>query len=149
MPESRVFIRPRYGEVDSMGVVYHANYLAYFDIGRTEYMRDRGLPYVEVEKRGFLLSVVDVGVKYRKSARYDEQLELITTVGALSRTTVRFEYRLLNPAGELLTTGFTRLACLGKNNKPAMLPEDLRQLLESTAEVASGRESGLAPSETP
>ena len=95
--ESRVTLRPRYGEVDSMGVVYHANYLQYFDVGRTEYMRERGLPYAEFEQRGYLLSVVDLGVKYRRSAHYDEALELVTRVASSSRATITFEYELLNP----------------------------------------------------
>ena len=131
-----------------MGVVYHANYLQYFDVGRTEYMRERGLPYAEVEKRGYILSVVDVGVKYRRSAHYDELLELVTRVAHSSRTTVTFEYELMGPGGELLTTGHTRLTCLdGRDNRPSKLPPELRALLEQGA--SSGRKPIQAPSEAP
>ncbi len=160
MSESRVAIRPRYGEVDRMGVVYHANYLLYFDIGRTDYLRQRGIPYAEVEERGYLLSVVDVGVKYKRSARYDEDLELVTRLARFTKATVLFEYELFGPDGRLLTTGFTKLACLDKrDNRPTMLPADLRALLERSATEGGGtpggpsgsspgRKAARAPSET-
>ena len=147
MPQSRLIIRPRYGEVDSMGVVYHANYLQYFDMGRTEYLRECGLPYAELEKRGYLLAVVDVGIKYRKSAHYDEELVLITHIASSSRATVTFNYELFNAEGLLLTSAHTRLACLGPDKLPAVLPPDLRDLIEKA--ISAGRKGAVTPSESP
>jgi acyl-CoA thioester hydrolase len=130
-----------------MGVVYHANYLQYFDMGRTEYLRECGLPYADLEKRGYVLAVVDVGVKYRKSAHYDEELVLITRIASSSRAAVTFSYELFNPEGLLLTSAHTRLACLGPDKLPAVLPPDLRDLVENA--ISAGRKDADPPSESP
>lgn len=121
-------IRPRYGEVDSMGVVYHAHYLAYFDVGRTEYLRARGASYAELEARGYRLAVVDLAVRYIRPARFDEELRLAVRLTEVGRASVRFEYELRR-AGETLATGHTRLGCLDTRNRPTPLPDDTRQCL--------------------
>lgn len=139
MSEHVVPIRPRYGEVDSMGVVYHACYLVYFDVGRTEWMRAAGLPYAGLEARGFRLAVVDAGVRYLRGARYDEDLRLHTRLTEVGGATVTFTYELRGPAG-LLATGHTRLGCLDISNRPARLPADARAAL-SRGIPAAGRPS--------
>ena len=116
-------IRPRYGEVDSMGVVYHAHYLAYFDVGRTEFLRARGASYAELERRGFRLAVVEVGVRYLRPARFDDELLLEVRLTDIGRASVRFEYELRR-SGETLATGNTRLGCLDRRNRPVPLPQD-------------------------
>ena len=121
-------IRPRYGEVDAMGVVYHAHYLAYFDVGRTEYLRACGASYAELERRGYRLAVVDLGVRYLRPARFDEELLLAVRLTALGRASVRFDYELSRD-GELLATGHTRLGCLDTENRPIGLPDDTRAAL--------------------
>lgn len=123
-----VSIRPRYGEVDSMGVVYHAHYLAYFDVGRTEYLRARGASYAELERRGFRLAVVELGVRYLRPARFDDELRLAVRVTELGRASVRFDYELRRD-DELLATGHTRLGCLDTGNRPVPLPDDTRDCL--------------------
>jgi len=123
-----ISIRPRYGEVDSMGVVYHAHYLAYFDVGRTEYLRAQGASYVELEARGYRLAVVDLALRFVRPARYDDDLRLAVRLTDLGRASVRFEYELRRD-GETLATGHTRLGCLDTNNRPTPLPDDTRECL--------------------
>jgi acyl-CoA thioester hydrolase len=136
-----ISIRPRYGEVDSMGVVYHAHYLAYFDVGRTEYLRACGASYAELERRGYRLAVVELGVRYVRPARFDEVLRLGVSLTALGRASVRFDYELRR-CNELLVTGHTRLGCLDTDNRPVALPPDTRECLgrRSPGKPAPGRD---------
>jgi len=144
MREFVVPIRPRYGEVDSMGVVYHAHYLVYFDIARTEYMRDRGAPYTGIEDLGLRLAVVGAQVHYIRPARYDQEIVVAVWVSAVAGASVTFEYQLRDAAGTTLATGLTRLACLGPSDRPTRLPADFIQALGAPA----GRIGRIAPSET-
>ena len=120
-----ITIRVRYAETDRMGLLHHANYLVYFEQGRTELLRSMGLSYKEMEDQGFLLVLTRVQVRYRRAARYDELLTLKTTV---TRTTaVKIEHRYeLSRAGELLAEGETTLGCIDRDGKPQLLPEVLK-----------------------
>ncbi len=129
MPPFSVPVRPRYGEVDAMGVVYHAHYLVYFELGRTEFMRARGIAYASIEERGLRLAVVDAGLQYRRPARYDQPCRVEVEVSALGRARVTFAYRMLGPDGDLLATGHTELGCLTEASRPTRLPEDVRAAL--------------------
>jgi len=132
-------IRPRYGEVDSMGVVYHGHYLAYFDVGRTERMRALGCRYADLEARGFRLAVVEVGVRYLRPARYDEDLRLGVSVTGVGGATVAFDYELRR-GDEDLARGHTRLGCLDADNRPVRMPDDaaaaLRRGMDEDAEAS-------------
>ena len=116
-------IRPRYSEVDGMGIVYHANYLVYFDAGRTEYLRAAGSDYARLERDGFRLVVADTGLRFLKPARFDEQLRLEVTLAELRRVSLVFQYTLRDAAGAVLVTGHTRLGCLDTSFRPVSLPE--------------------------
>jgi acyl-CoA thioester hydrolase len=147
--ETRVPIRPRYGEVDSMGIVYHAHYLVYFDVGRTEYMRARGAAYAELEQAGYRLVVVDAGVRYRKPAFYDETLELVVRLASVGPASVRFEYELLGPSGDQLATGHTRLGCLDRERRPSGLPRQLLEALKPGLAPTRGADPGRKPVQEP
>lgn len=142
MTEFRVPIRPRYGEVDSMGVVYHAHYLVYFDVGRCEYMRALGCPYADVEAAGFRLAVVDADVRYRSPAHYDRELSLVVWLTDVRGASVTFRYELRDGT-RVLATGSTRLACLDEQNRPTRLPRDLHRTL------LAGRNAHPTASEAP
>lgn len=142
MSEFQVPIRPRYGEVDSMGVVYHANYLVYFDVGRCEYMRSLGRAYADIEDGGHRLAVIDAQVAYRRPARYDDDLRVAVWLTEVRGASIRFEYELRGPSGLVLATGSTRLACLDTDNRPARLPADVFETLRA------GRNPRGAPSES-
>jgi acyl-CoA thioester hydrolase len=107
-----------------MGIVYHGNYLVYFDVGRTEWLRAAGSDYAELERRGYRLAVVDAALQYRRPAHFDEELRLAVSVQQVGRATVTFRYELRSLAGELLVTGHTRLGCLDTSHRPTGLPED-------------------------
>jgi len=138
MSERIVPIRPRYGEVDSMGVVYHANYLVYFDVGRTEWLRAHGADYAELEQRGYRLAVVDVGLAYIRPARFDQELALAVRLTALGRASVTFRYALRDADGELLAEGHTRLGCLNGENRPTRLPTDTYETLRRGRQPPAG-----------
>ena len=118
-------IRVRYAETDRMGYLHHANYAIYFEQGRTELLRRRGISYREIEDGGFFLVVVKLECRFRKPARYDDVLRLRTTVSRV--TPVRIEHRYEVFRDEvLLTEGSSTLACVDRNGRLMELPEMLR-----------------------
>jgi acyl-CoA thioester hydrolase len=121
---SRHRLRVIYGDTDMMGVVYYANYLRYFEAGRNELLREIGLPYRELEAAGFALPVANASVSYRTPAKYDDLLELETSVSEVRHVSVRIAYRLLRD-GELVATGETTHACIGPNGRLARLPPEI------------------------
>src|SRR5579872_6772501 len=92
---TRSRLRVRFCETDLMGIVHHANYLAYFEAGRVEWLRRRGVAYTEWAARGWHMPVVDASVRYRAPARFDDLLDVETTLTELRAATARFEYRIL------------------------------------------------------
>ena len=133
VPESRSDIRVRYAETDAMAVAHHANYPVWFEVGRTDLMRALGLPYAEVEARGYLLMLSGLNVEYRRAARYDDHLTVVTRVGAVRSRTLTFRYEVrrasVDGEGELLATGETRHIATDRQYRPARLPEDVLTLL--------------------
>jgi acyl-CoA thioester hydrolase len=129
-----------------MGVVHHANYVTYFERGRLEYLRRRGMPYKDFVVRGYHMPVVDLSLHYKKPAHFDDLLSVETRLGAVSRVTVRFDYEVRRPLldapdrSELLVQGQIRLACVDAKTRPRPLPDDVMQLLflpESPEEVVT------------
>lgn len=127
---STYVVRARFCDTDLMGIVHHAKYLEYFEAGRVEYMRRRGVEYLDWTKRGIHLPVVDVAIRYRKSVRFDERLAVETTLIELGRATVKFVYRVRRDAsGDLMAEGSSMLACVGDDLVPKRIPDDLASLL--------------------
>jgi acyl-CoA thioester hydrolase len=123
-------LKVRYNETDQMGVVHHANYLAYLEEARTEFMADRGCPYGRIEAAGVGLPVRRAELRYRAPAFYEDQLEIEVAIGRLRAASVTFEYRVLRPAdGTLVLEGSIELACvtLAGERKPRLLPAELRE----------------------
>ncbi|MDR4508493.1 MAG: acyl-CoA thioesterase [Candidatus Brocadiaceae bacterium] len=122
--------RVRYQETDQMGVVYYANFFVYFEMGRTEYLRNLGLPYSELEKEEIYFPVVDARCRFRSPAFYDDILIIQTWVSGLKRSTIEFSYRVLRECeSRLIVEGSTKLACLNARRKISSMPEKLRKLL--------------------
>jgi acyl-CoA thioester hydrolase len=126
-------LRVRYQETDQMGVVYHANYLNWFEIGRTEWVRQTGIFYKEMEARGLLLPLTELEVKFKQPALYDEWITVCTRMAELSAIRVRFESRIIatditqtygsrfegdEPPGKLLVEGVTRHVWVNREWKP-------------------------------
>jgi acyl-CoA thioester hydrolase len=125
---NRTSYRVIYGDTDQMGVVYYANYLALFERGRCEFMRERAFDYAAFERGGVGFPVVEANVKYRQPARFDDLVTIETELFDASRVTLDFRYRILR--GEaLLTEGSTRHACVSAAGRPVRLPLSLKPLL--------------------
>jgi acyl-CoA thioester hydrolase len=120
-----------YGDVDAMKIAYYANYLRWFEIGRTELIRHLGVSYAEIEARGYLLPVTEAYCKYAKSARYDDALLINTGIGFIRKASLRFDYRIFNQENNLLVQGYTVHACMDGAGKLVRLPEFLFALLEN------------------
>jgi acyl-CoA thioester hydrolase len=127
--EHAVTVRVRYGETDQMGVVYHPNYLLYFETGRTELMRASGVTYSEMEKSGIFLVVTETSCKYRAAAKYDQELKVVTKVDSVGKATIRFSYRVLGPDGALLAEGHTELASVDASKNPVRMPKEIAALI--------------------
>ena len=125
--ESR--FRVRYAETDQMGVVYHANYLVWMEIGRVEFYRAAGLTYRTMEQDGIMLAVVDVHCRFRAPARYDDEIAVETGIAEATPRMVRFRYEIRNAAtGQRLATGETKHIFCNRDLKPARLPTKYRAL---------------------
>lgn len=122
--ESRA--RVRYKETDQMGIAHHSNYFVWFEIGRTDLCREATLSYREIEERGFLLVVTELGCKYRTPYRYDDEVVIRTRVGRVSRRALRFEYELLDDSGSLHADGFSQHFWVDRETRrPVSVPHDL------------------------
>jgi acyl-CoA thioester hydrolase len=128
-------VRVIYGDTDQMGVVYYANYLRYFELARSELLRAHGKSYREMEVEGFSLPVVEATCRYLAPARYEDLLSVGVEVPAVSRVTLTFRYQVTREGeSELLCTGSTIHACLGRSGRPARLPDWVAALVSpSTA----------------
>ena len=117
-------VRVIYGDTDQMGVVYYANYLRYFEFARSEFLRAHGRSYREMEAEGLSLPVVEASCRYQAPARYEDLLLVGTEVPAVSRVTLTFRYQVTRAGSpEVLCTGSTVHACLGRGGRPARLPD--------------------------
>lgn len=124
-------IRVYYEDTDAGGVVYYANYLKYFERGRTEYLRHRGFSVAEMAQRGFVFPVVHLEISYRAPALHDDLLNVETAVLEIGRSSVTLTQKVLRTIdGKLLVEGKVKLACVGPNMKPKRLPEEIIQALQ-------------------
>ncbi len=121
MIRSRVQVTVRYAETDMMGIVYHANYLPWFEVGRTTLLKEIGVPYRKLEEEGFRLPVLEVAAKYLRPALYDDTLEVVTTLAERPLLRIRLEYEVQR-AGELLATGASVHAFVDREGKPVRPP---------------------------
>jgi len=125
-------IRVRYGETDQMGVVYHANYAVYFEVGRTEWLREFGLSYSGMEVEGIMLPVISLSINYKNSARYDDLLKVKTSLKKMPTASIEFNYELRNESDVLLATGNTILAFIDmKRDRPTRCPKYLLDKLRN------------------
>ena len=130
---SSITLRVNYSETDQMGVVYHANYLIWFDRARTELMRETGVAYKELEQQGVYLAVSEVDVRFRAAARYDDLVRVRCWVREVESRRVTFGYAVDRTAtGDLLATGVTSLVSLTHQHTLTRLPAHVLDLLEAT-----------------
>jgi acyl-CoA thioester hydrolase len=125
MTSGEITIRVRYAETDRMGLLHHANYLVYFEQGRTELLRSLGYSYKDLEDQGYLLVLTRLEVRYRWPARYDDLVTLRTTVVKTTAVRIDHRYEMLCD-GRQLAEATSTLACVDRDGRPQPLPEFLQ-----------------------
>jgi len=118
-----------------MGVVYHANYLVWCEVGRTDLIRALGVSYADIERAGIGLAVVEANLRYKRGARYDEQIQVVTTVAKVRSRSVTFAYDIALLDGTLLAQAYTALAAVGPDGRSTSIPPALRQAMERAIET--------------
>jgi len=132
MKKNLTSYRVIYGDTDQMGVAYYANYLKWFEIGRTELLRQIGIPYTSIEKKGLRFPVIEVSCRYFRPSRYDDVITIETSLTSLGRATLTFSYRLSRKEdGVLIASGWTKHACVDPKGEVAKIPPDLENALKT------------------
>ncbi len=122
--------RVRYADTDKMAISYYANIFVWFEAARTEYFRELGWPYTECEKKGVFLPVIETGAKYLAPSTYDDLLLIRTSVSEFGKTSIKFEYQVLNKATDkLLATGFSVHVFVGRDLRPVRVPEEVKKIV--------------------
>jgi acyl-CoA thioester hydrolase len=122
--------RVRYGETDQMGLVYHAEYLAWCEMGRTEYIRALGMSYAEMERRGVPLAVAEASIRYHAPAKYDDLVRVSTVLTRLGSRGLTFDYVITHAeSGQRLASASTTLVALDRDGKATTMPGEIRALL--------------------
>ncbi len=126
-----VQVRVRYSETDQMGVVYHGSYVPYFEIGRVEWLRYKGVSYKKLEESGIALPIVSMHLNYKKPARYDDMLTINTKLRNYSGVKIEFDCEIRNENEELLTTAHFILVFVDtKSGKPIVPPQYILDILK-------------------
>jgi len=129
-------LRVRYAETDAMGIVYHTNYIVWFEVGRGEFMRQRGGDYREFEEQGLYLPVTEVDARFLSPARYDDLVVVKTSVAKVRSRSVTMYYEvLMQETGQLLVTGHTKHFCTDQEGRVRRFPRDLVEAFSSRAET--------------
>ena len=131
MISDKIQFRVRYGETDQMSYAYHGNYAAYFEMGRTEWLRKLGVSYKNMEENGIMLPVINLNTNYLKPAKYDDVLTLKTSLAKKPTARIEFEFEIHNQKDELLTTASATLVFVNmKTHRPTRIPEYLLEKIK-------------------
>lgn len=124
-------LRVRYAETDAMGIVYHSNYIIWFEVGRGEYMRQQGGDYAHFEAQGYYLPVIEVRARYLAPARYGDLVTVRTWVEEARSRQVTFAYEVvMAETGQLLVTGKTKHVCVDEEGAIKTIPQEVREMLK-------------------
>jgi len=140
--ETQSRLRVRYAETDQMGVVYHANYLVWCEIGRTDFIRESGRSYAELERDGVRLAVSDAALRFHASARYDDPILVTSRLVDVRSRSMRFAYRIHHADRDvLLVSASTSLISLSSDGRLVSMPADVRSFLSDavSAEFTDAR----------
>lgn len=126
---SETRVRVRYKETDQMGIAHHANYAVWFEVARTDLCRNAGFSYREIEQRGMILVVTEIGCSYRAPYRYDDVVVIDTAISRAASRSLTFQYRLSRDSGNLCAEGFSRHIWLDeKTRSPVLAPRDIMEM---------------------
>ena len=130
-PFHDVEFRVRYAETDQMGVVYHTNYLIWCEVGRTDFIRSRGMSYADIERAGIGLAVSDLSARFHGAARYDDLIRVRTTLAEVRSRGITFDYVITRvDGGDKLVSARTALVSIDRTGRPVALPPGVRALFE-------------------
>ena len=130
MHSSTSVIRVRYADTDQMGIVYYANYLIWFEVGRTDWLRECGWTYRAIESEGFALPVIEAHCEYKSSARYDDEIAVTTRARLISPVRLAFDYDLARRGdGVGIAAGYTVHVSLDRSGRPVRLPARVKEFL--------------------
>lgn len=135
-------LRVRYAETDAMGVVHHSQYVIWFEVGRSSFMRNSGASYAEIERAGHQFRIAEIGARYHAPACYDQVVAVRTWLSELHSRGLTFSYAIVRPAAgdeseQVLVTGFTRLICTDRTGQVHRLPAELRRALQPLVQTSS------------
>ena len=129
-------IRVEYHHTDQMGIVHHSNYVKFFEVARTEWLRAAGLTYAEMERRGVMMPIVEVQVKYRQPAYYDELITVRAEVSELPMARMTFRYEIRGEDGRDIASGLTTLGFIDKDTRrPQRAPQWLMEVLHKELNI--------------
>ena len=132
LPHHDVEFRVRYAETDQMGVVYHTNYLVWCEVGRTDFIRARGMSYAEMERAGVGLAVSELSARFHSGARYDDLVRVRTTLAEIRSRGLTFDYVITRvETGQRLVTARTALVSIDASGRPVALPAAVRRLFDN------------------
>jgi len=142
---SETLARVRYKDTDQMGMVYYGNYFTFFEVGRVEYMRERGVAYKQMEREDdSYIVVAEASCRYLRPARYDDLLRIRTCVSECRRRSIRFTYEILrHDSGEALATGETVHIICNSEGRPKSLPEKYRKLFPLKPQTEAVRQASV------
>jgi acyl-CoA thioester hydrolase len=130
MKSHHTYVKVRYAETDQMGVVYHGNYAQYLEIARIDWLSSLGISYKKMEEEGIMLPVYDLNLRFKKSAKFDDTLEIVTKLEGKPGVRIAFSYQIFNQEKELLTEAQTVLIFMDtQRNRPVKCPKDLLEKL--------------------
>ena len=132
MEQNHLKVRVYYEDTDFGGVVYYANYLRYMERGRSEFFRERGVNLVDCQSNGFGFVVSDVHIQYKLPARFDDFLDVETTLSEFKNASLTFDTNIYNQNGELLITSKTKVACLNSRGSATRIPMEIKEKLGIT-----------------
>lgn len=137
MPDAHIHrVRVRYADVDRMGVAYHSRTIEWFEAARTEMLREMGLPYKQMEDRGFLLPVIEVQCKYRAPARYDDMVEVRTVMKEVTRLKIELAYEVRHSESAVLLAEGRTLHCFtNPEGRPVRADREILSILKSRSET--------------
>ena len=132
MKEHQINVRVRYSETDQMSVVYHGNYIPYFEMGRVEWLRNKGVSYKSLEESGIALPIVSMTINYKKPARYDDLLTVITRFKSQSSVKIEFDCEIWGEQNDILTTAHFILVFVNmKTGRPMVPPAEILEVIHS------------------
>ncbi len=127
-PNNLTKVRVIYADTDAMGIVYHTNYIKWFEIGRSEILRDLGIPYAQIERLGYSWPVTELSCRYLSPARYDELVVVETSILEVKRASIKFTYLIWDERqAKVLVEGDSVHACINKEGKIARIPPEVRE----------------------